>query len=63
MEAGAHTLGPDLDRAAGVLAEVGLRRTGLVDDPTSMDIPVDPCGRSVDISSGDWLTEGELATV
>ena len=53
-------MGPVWDRAAGVLVMVGLWRTGLVDDPTSMDIPVDPCA---DISSGDRLTGGELDTV
>ena len=57
---GAHTLGLDWDRVAGVLAEVGLWRTGLEGDPTSIDIPVDPCA---DISSGDWLTGGEPAMV
>ena len=57
---GAHTLGPDWDRAAGVLAEVGLWRTGLEGDPTSMDIPADPCA---DISSGERITEGVPAAV
>ena len=51
-------MGPVWDRAAGVLVMVGLWRTGLDGDPTS--IPMDP---GADISSGERLAEGVPAAV